>query len=84
MTSAEVREQILDSLILDIVGPVAGLKADTAGSVRARAGRRPSMAGESDVRGAGAECESFSRCAGTATCRDGCGAAVSLDTGTIV
>src|SRR5580698_1113338 len=27
MTSAEVREQILDSLILDLVGPVAGLKA---------------------------------------------------------
>ena len=27
MTSSEVREQILDSLILDLVGPVAGLKA---------------------------------------------------------
>ncbi len=27
MTSAKVREQILDSLILDLVGPVAGLKA---------------------------------------------------------
>jgi hypothetical protein len=27
MTSAEVREQILDSLALDLVGPVAGLKA---------------------------------------------------------
>ena len=27
MTSAEVREQILDSLILDLVGPVADLKA---------------------------------------------------------
>jgi hypothetical protein len=27
MTSVEVREQILDSLILDLVGPVAGLKA---------------------------------------------------------
>ena len=26
MTSAEVREQILDSLVLDLVGPVAGLK----------------------------------------------------------
>ncbi|MGA2597319.1 MAG: hypothetical protein ABSH09_10065 [Bryobacteraceae bacterium] len=26
MTSADVREQILDSLILDLVGPVAGLK----------------------------------------------------------
>jgi hypothetical protein len=27
MTSSEVREQILDSLVLDLVGPVAGLKA---------------------------------------------------------
>jgi len=27
MTSAEVRERILDSLILDLVGPAAGLKA---------------------------------------------------------
>src|SRR5579863_2109725 len=27
MSSTEVREQILDSLILDLVGPVAGLKA---------------------------------------------------------
>jgi hypothetical protein len=27
MTSAEVREQILDSLILDLVGPVAGLNS---------------------------------------------------------
>src|ERR1039457_6335487 len=27
MTSTEVREQILDSLILDLVGPVAGLRA---------------------------------------------------------
>ena len=27
MTSAEVREQILDSLVLDLVGPVAGVDA---------------------------------------------------------
>jgi hypothetical protein len=27
VTSREVREQILDALILDLVGPVAGLKA---------------------------------------------------------
>ena len=27
MNSAEVREQILDSLILDLVGPVSTLKA---------------------------------------------------------
>ncbi len=27
MTSAELREQTLDSLILDLVGPVAGFKA---------------------------------------------------------
>ena len=27
MTSAEVREQILDSIILDLIGPAAGLKA---------------------------------------------------------
>lgn len=49
MTSAEVREQILDSLILNLVGPVAGLKVGNYVERRSCPNRPHSCVGRTSV-----------------------------------